>query len=851
MKQTLLVLISVLTSISAFSQSFFVPTTFRGAFAPAPTAMWTDGWCNWDPQNAIYPTATVNVTTAITTNTTWTTGNTYLLQGQIYVKNGATLTIQPGVTVLGDKATAGSGLFITQGSKLNAVGTAANPIVFTSNQVPGARALGDWGGIILMGRGAINQAGGVAYIEGLAPTPDTQFGGGLSPDNTDDSGTLSYVRIEFSGYIYQPNKEINGLTMGGVGTGTQLDHIQVSYGNDDAFEWFGGAVSARYLVSYRNLDDDFDTDFGWAGNVQFGLIVRDPNVADNPTVSTSEGFESDNDATGSSTTPITQGAFSNITAIGPLRGNISATVNTGYRRGLRLRRNTQLKIFNSLFLDFKTGIFVDNANPGAEANATNDLLKFKNNIIAGTQTGKVTERIASSTFPIQAWFGANANDSLAATTGILVTPYDYLAPDYRPTGGSPALSNVSFSDAFLAANTLTAPTVATTTFDYCVGETASALSATATNGNTLLWFTAPTGGVGSTTVPTASTTVAGTQNYYVAQTNGEGFESSRVLIEVNVNALPAVPAITPNGATTFCTGGSVDLTADAATSYLWTPGNQTTQTITVSTSGTYSVTVENAAGCQATSATVNVNVSNAPTPTIQASSATSVCDGECVTLSASTSDSYTWSNGETTQSIVVCTSGTFTCVTTNANACDGVGTSNAIAITVTPQPVITTVGYSTSGTVVNFTSTSTGGTTYSWDFGDLSNSSAQNPAHAYVGNDLYTVTFTAINGNCQADTTFSVLINVGLNEVKDLFELNIYPNPSNSGLFNLIFNENQANENFEAVLVDANGRMVYRKENINGSETTEIGSVELNTGIYFLQISGAKETKVLKLQIVK
>lgn len=851
MKQTLLVLISVLTSISAFSQSFFVPTTYRGAFAPAPTAMWTDGWCNWDPQNTVYPTATVNVTTAITTNTTWTAGNTYLLQGQIYVKNGATLTIEPGVTVLGDKNTAGSGLFITQGSKLNAVGTASNPIVFTSNQAPGARALGDWGGIILMGRGAINQPGGVAYIEGLAPTPDTQFGGGVSPDNTDNSGTLSFVRIEFSGYIYQPNKEINALTMGGVGSGTKIDHIQVSFGNDDAFEWFGGAVSARYLVSFRNLDDDFDTDFGWSGNVQFGLIVRDPNLADNPTVSTSEGFESDNDATGSSTTPITQGAFSNITAIGPYRGNLGNTIAAGHRRGLRLRRNTQLKIFNSLFMDFQRGVFIDNANPGAEANATNDLLKFKNNLIAGTQAGKVTEKIPTSTFAITAWFASSSNDSLVATTGILVTPYDYLAPDYRPAGGSPLLSNSSFSDAFLAANTLTAPTVPTTAFNYCVGETATALSATATNGNTLVWYTTPIGGVGSSTVPTVSTSVAGTQNYYVAQSNGEGFESDRVLIEVNVNALPAVPAITPNGSTTFCTGGSVDLTADAATSYLWTPGNLTTQTITVTTSGSYSVMVENAAGCQATSAVINVNVSSAPTPTIQASGATAVCDGECVTLTASTSDSYAWSTGETTQTITVCTSGTYTCVTTNANACDGVGTSNAISITVTPQPEITSVGFTTSGTVVNFTSTSTGGTTYSWDFGDLSNSSAQNPAHAYVGNDLYTVTFTAINGACQDDTTFTVLINVGLEEVKELFELSVYPNPSNSGLFNLIFDENQANENFEAVLIDANGRMVYRKENINGYESTEIGSVELNTGIYFLQISGAKQTKVLKLQIVK
>ncbi|MCX6181172.1 MAG: hypothetical protein NT150_04510, partial [Bacteroidetes bacterium] len=245
----------------AMAQSFFVPTTYRGAFEPN-VAMWTDNWTNWDPQNTVYSNPTDTVKTSITTNTTWTANKTYILSGQIYVKNGATLTIQPGTVIRGNKASTGAGLFICQGSKINAKGTAANPIVFTSNQAAGSRAQGDWGGLILLGRASNNQPNGIANIEGLAPTPETQYGGGLTPDDTDNSGTLSYVRVEWGGYVYQQDKEINGITFGSVGNGTTVDHIQVSYSNDDAFEWFGGTVNCKHLVSYRNLDDDFDTDFG-------------------------------------------------------------------------------------------------------------------------------------------------------------------------------------------------------------------------------------------------------------------------------------------------------------------------------------------------------------------------------------------------------------------------------------------------------------------------------------------------------------------------------------------------------------------------------------------------------------
>lgn len=436
------VLFAGLGTLAAFGQDFY-ETTYRGAFAPAPTAMWTDGWANWDPQNTNYGTPNQTISTNITANTTWTAGNVYLLQGQIYVKNNATLTIEPGTIIMGDKAVQGSGLFITKGAKLMAEGTVNNPIVFTSNQAVGSRSAGDWGGIILLGKGVNNQTNGVANIEGLAPTTDTEFGGGATADNTDNSGKLTYVRIEFPGYAYQTDKEINGLTFGSVGSATEVNFVQVSFSNDDAFEWFGGAVNARHLVSYRNLDDDFDTDYGFSGNVQFGLIVRDPNIADNPAVSTSEGFESDNDATGSTNTPQTNATFSNITAVGPYRGNTANTIAAGYRRGARIRRNSAIDIRNSVFMDFQRGVFVDGT--ACEGNATNGLIVYKNNIVAGNATGKVTERTASSTFDIISWFAAGMNDSIASTAGILTTPYNYLAPDYRPAGSSPLLTGADFT----------------------------------------------------------------------------------------------------------------------------------------------------------------------------------------------------------------------------------------------------------------------------------------------------------------------------------------------------------------------------------------------------------------------
>ena len=442
-------------------------TTYRGAFAPAPVAMWTDNWTNFDPQNAVYPTPNVDVTANITVDTRWTTGNTYYLRGQIYVKNNATLTIDPGVIVRGDATAAGAGLFITKGAKLIAEGTATSPIIFTSDKAVGARVKGDWGGIVLLGKGALNINNGVNNIEGIAASVDTQFGGGLTPDNADNSGSLKYVRIEFAGYVYAANQEINGLTLGAVGSGTTIDYVQVSHSNDDSFEWFGGAVNCKHLVAFRGLDDDFDTDNGYSGKVQFCLAVRDPNIADAPSVSTSEGFESDNNSAGDSATPFTSAVFSNCTMVGPsYRTTLpnGGTMPTGaYKRAARLRKNTKISIYNSIFMDYLEGLHIDSSgsalNGAAELNALNNELQFKNNILAGITTATKIVQVSTSnnnsSFNIANWFNASNNTGLATpitNAGILVLPYNtadgriYTGLDYRPGSSSIAATGASFSD---------------------------------------------------------------------------------------------------------------------------------------------------------------------------------------------------------------------------------------------------------------------------------------------------------------------------------------------------------------------------------------------------------------------
>lgn len=312
----------------------------------------------------------------------------YTLKGWVYICDGAELTIEPGTVIKGDKTTKAA-LIVERGGKLIAQGTADAPIVFTSAQAAGQRRPGDWGGVIICGKAKNNQ--NEMQIEG---GPRTKHGGN---DDADNSGVLSYVRIEFGGFPFKADQEINGLTLGSVGSGTKIDHVQVSYSNDDSFEWFGGAVNCKYLVAYKGWDDDFDTDNGFSGKVQFGLSVRDPKIADQ---SQSNGFESDNCADGAQVPPYTTATFSNITFVGPKSAadfkNESSYITAGnyfpnngsglgkFQAAMQIRRSSRLNCVNSVVTDWPIGLIVDGEKGNTPAQAEAGNLRLQNIFIANT-----------------------------------------------------------------------------------------------------------------------------------------------------------------------------------------------------------------------------------------------------------------------------------------------------------------------------------------------------------------------------------------------------------------------------------------------------------------------------------
>ncbi len=280
----------------------------------------------------------------ITCSRTLMKDTAYTIRGYTKVKNGAVLTIPAGTTLKGDAAVAGSSLWILRGSRIQANGTSAEPIVFTSSKAAGTRAPGDWGGIIIVGNGIINRSGTI-LTEGPAGTNE-QYSAGTS--NTDNSGTLRYVRIEFAGYDVSggAGQELNSLSMYAVGSGTTLEYVEALAGLDDSFEWWGGAVDGRYLVSYESGDDHFDWTEGFRGRVQFLIGFQSARLAPAPgrgTISTDpEGFEGDGCAgtgcaSGEASTPYSQPVFANYTIVGP---GTATALTSGGDNGAVIRRGT-------------------------------------------------------------------------------------------------------------------------------------------------------------------------------------------------------------------------------------------------------------------------------------------------------------------------------------------------------------------------------------------------------------------------------------------------------------------------------------------------------------------------------
>jgi hypothetical protein len=392
---------------------------------------------------------TVTLSGKITKDTTLYAKDVNYLSGLVYITNGATLKIEAGAKIQSKFSGNDVGaLIITRGAKINAQGTVEKPIVFTSAAV--TPQSGDWGGIILCGKAPINTTynsikglyqveGGVddANGNGLAGAGDAAVPTAIPADN---SGVISYVRIEYAGYAFQPDKEINSLTMAAVGSGTKIDHVQVTYAKDDAFEWFGGTVNCKYLIAYKTQDDDFDTDNGFVGNVQFGIAMRDPNIAD---ISTSEAFESDNDAAGDAATPITAPVFSNFTVVGP-KPAATSPFSTLFRAGAHIRRNSKISIFNTLFIGWPQGIYFDNTGASTSpvtANLADTSINIRYNTFAGNYdaAGVIKSITQSSTAPAYAvldWVKtANFNNiEISTTDAKLMQPFNFTAPDFTPFG---------------------------------------------------------------------------------------------------------------------------------------------------------------------------------------------------------------------------------------------------------------------------------------------------------------------------------------------------------------------------------------------------------------------------------
>jgi hypothetical protein len=352
-------------------------------------------------------------------NRTLVNDTTYTLRGQVVVPAGVTLTIEPGTTILGDADVPTTFLLVRPGGKLEAAGTAENPIVFTSSRPAGQRKRGDWGGVVLAGNAPAN----CENCQGEGPVGSY---GGSNPD--DDSGTLRYVRIEYVGQVFSANNELNGLTLYGVGRATEISHVQVHFGLDDGIEFFGGTVNLKHAVVTGAEDDSFDYSTGWTGKGQFWLLQQDPTIGD-------RGWEVDGNEDNFQAQPFTSPQIYNMTLVGKGPGGSTAT--TVSPAGMQHRRGTAGIVRNGIVLGFVNGLDIDDQ---ATVDRCTAGLLVVSNVIFGDVSGQLFDADADTfeqTCASQAGWG-----NLTAVTGqVLTAPYNLTAPDFRPVAGSPALTS--------------------------------------------------------------------------------------------------------------------------------------------------------------------------------------------------------------------------------------------------------------------------------------------------------------------------------------------------------------------------------------------------------------------------
>ncbi len=383
------------------------------------------------------------ITAAITKNTTWRADTRYLLSGRIDVRAGATLTIEPGTTICGDADQAMmnvSYLNIAQDARLIAAGTAEKPIVFTSSRLPGQRRPQDWGGVVLRGRAPINNppdAGkGPETVCAEAEASAGPYGPCGTPRGDDNSGTLRYVRIEFAGREFAPDKELNSLSLYAVGSGTTLEYIQVHRGSDDGFEFFGGTANLRYAVASACQDDAFDWEFGWVGHGQFWVSTQDRNIGN-------RGFEADNNRMNAALDPHSNPTISNVTLLGLGRG--TAPGGSDKREGLALRSGVQARLSNLIVTGFSdAGLAMEEATVAQARSGALSLqgaLFFQNGPLGEAKNISDTTQLGMTAFDVKAWVLGQPGNLEADP--LLRDPFNVSRPSFLPQPGSPALQGGS------------------------------------------------------------------------------------------------------------------------------------------------------------------------------------------------------------------------------------------------------------------------------------------------------------------------------------------------------------------------------------------------------------------------
>jgi hypothetical protein len=391
--------------------------------------------CKKDPTPDPDPTPTENIiegdiTTAVVLDAT----KKYKLRGKVYVQAGASITIPAGTIIVGEKSTDGT-LIINRGGQIFSNGTPDKPVIMTSEAPKGFRNRGDWGGVVICGNSTSNgnPNSTIEGISGEAGSENGVYGPGASLQVNQNSGTMTYTRIEFAGIDLSQDNELNSLTMGSVGSGTTIHHIVVSYANDDAYEWFGGTNNMSYLIAYNTLDDDFDSDRGFSGNIQYGLIVREKATAD---ISTSRAFESSSNNSASAS-PHTSAKFANVTIMGPRL--FGSSINTLYGAALEINSNSSIEVHNSIVTGFPIGLRLNTA--GTDAKVVNCV--FANNTTLFTLSG-------GSTIDTAAFNAANVTDATAEQIwGTTTFDFNPLGPIFQASTspyltGAPNLSAAGF-----------------------------------------------------------------------------------------------------------------------------------------------------------------------------------------------------------------------------------------------------------------------------------------------------------------------------------------------------------------------------------------------------------------------